>query len=280
MTIRTSGAELPTAEDVIELSRYESQKPTMHYDYLENNDHIFGPIRELAELAEVSTEWCRSIGNAAMSLDELVEAITQTNQGIVAFIHANPDHEVYSRVYDALVPEQDESKTDLIFVFGSELNVCVERAVELYQSGVADTLMVSGNGPHYRENIEPEAVRMARIAIDAGVSPEDIIIEDRSVTLPDNVKRSLDLLETMKWHPKSITLVATDLVLQRARMDWYKFTPWDIEIKTVSPPVQSERFSAAGWHRDDLTVQLVLNEYAKMVIEAKMDLIRSNGSRY
>jgi hypothetical protein len=274
MTVRTSGAELPTPEDVYELARQESQRLPLRFDYLQKNAAIFDPFRELAELAGTSAEWC--LGATAMSLEELHKEIMTTNQAIADFIHDNPEHEVYSRVYEALVPREDDSPTDLIFVFGSELNVRAQKAAELYKNGVADKVMMSGNRPHYRENVEPEAVRMARVAIDAGVPPEAITIEDRSITLPDNVKRSLDLLETMNLQPKSVTLVATNFVLQRAKMEWYKFTPWDIEIKTVSPPVQSARFSADGWHRDDLTVRLVLNEYAKMVIEVKMDLLRTD----
>lgn len=267
---------MPTAEEVVEIFRHESQRSAVRFDYLETNTSIFDAFRELSELAGVSARWTNDY--AAMNLDELVDAIIMTNQGIATFIREHQAHsDLYARVYEALVPAQDDSETELIFVFGSELNVRVERAIELYNSGVADKIMLGGNRPFYSDDIEPEAVRMAQFATDAGVPESAIIIEDKSITLPDNVKRSLDLLETMNWHPKSITLVATNFVLRRAMMDWYKFTPWDIEIKTVSPPVQSERFSASGWHKDDMTVQLVLNEYAKTVIEAKMDLLRRDG---
>lgn len=273
MTIRTSGAELPTAEEVVEILRHESQRFAVRFDYLQKNASVFDAYRELTKLAGVSADWIADY--VEMSLDELAEAIVATHHALIPFIHKHPDPvDLYARVYEALVPAQDDSPSDLIFVFGANSNVRVERAIELYNQVVADKIMLSGNRPYYSDTTEPEAVRMAQFATDAGVPDSALITEDKSITLPDNVKRSLDLLETMSWRPKSITLVATNFVLRRAMMDWYKFTPWDVEIKTVSPPVQSARFSASGWHKDDLTIQLVLNEYAKMVIESKMDMLR------
>jgi hypothetical protein len=92
------------------------------------------------------------------------------------------------------------------------------------------------------------------------------------------VKRSIDLLFTLNWKPASVTLIATDFVLSRAKMDWYKFAPWDVEIKVVAPRSQSANFTKEGWYKNEKTVALVLNEYAKLIIETKVDLMRNDTS--
>ncbi len=118
---------------------------------------------------------------------------------------------------------------------------------------------------------------MATVAIEKGVPLKTLLLEEHSVTLPDNVKRTLDLLESIPWQLASLTIVATNFVLQRARMDWYKFTPWDIQIKAIAAHPQSLKFTEDGWYKDSESIALVLNEYAKLVLESKIDLIRQAG---
>ncbi len=115
---------------------------------------------------------------------------------------------------------------------------------------------------------------MANYGVENGVHIDDIILEENSVTLPDNVKRTIDLLEMMRWHPRSLTIVATDFVLTRARFEWYKFCPWDIAITPIAARPQSPYLNTKNWSKDETAIALVLNEYAKIIIESKMDLIK------
>ena len=60
-------------------------------------------------------------------------------------------------------------------------------------------------------------------------------------------------------------------------MEWYKFTPWSMQVKTVSAHPQSQAFTEDGWHTDKVAATLVLNEYAKLILETKMDLLRRDS---
>jgi uncharacterized SAM-binding protein YcdF (DUF218 family) len=115
---------------------------------------------------------------------------------------------------------------------------------------------------------------MADIAVTHCIPASALILEEKSITLPDNVKKTLDLFEAMRWQPQSITYVITNYAMRRAHMEWYKFTPWDIDIKAVAASQQSPYFAPDTWYNDAHTTSLVLNEYAKLIIESKMDLLR------
>lgn len=62
--------------------------------------------------------------------------------------------------------------------------------------------MATGAAPRWAasqgENNITEAQRMADYAINQSVLADDIIIEDQAISIPDNVKRSIDLWETMQ----------------------------------------------------------------------------------
>jgi hypothetical protein len=272
-TKRTSGAELPSAEELMDILAKESPRIALKYDFVEINSLIFDTHREVSLLAGGDDSWITSFKQ--IDLPTLEKKIKANYQKIITYINTHPNHAgIYERLYTSLVPEQDHSPSDALFVFGAASNARVERAVELYKKGVSNKIIISGHRPHYHPESEPEAVRMAAVAEQAGVPKNDLIIEQQAITMPDNVKRTLDLLISLNWKPASITIIATDFVLSRAKMEWYKFTPWDIDIRVVAAHSQSLNFTKEGWYKDDQTIALVLNEYAKLILETKISLIK------
>lgn len=272
-TTRTSGAELPSAKELTEILSKESPRLALRYDFLDNHASIFDAYKALSVLARSDASWIESYKETDLAL--LLDKINKNHQEIAAYIQTGQARsEIYEKVYASLVPEQDDSASDALFVFGAASNARIERAVELYKQGVSSKIIISGHRPHYGQETESEAVRMAEFAQHAGIPASDLVLEGSAITIPDNVKRSIDLLLTLNWKPASVTLIATDFVLSRAKMDWYKFAPWDVEIKVVAPRSQSVNFAKEGWYKDEKTIALVLNEYAKLILEAKVDLIR------
>lgn len=149
----------------------------------------------------------------------------------------------------------------------------IAKAVELYHACIAPKIMVTGAMPRWvargKNNIT-ESQRMADYAITHGVSADDIIIEDQAISIPDNVKRSIDLWETIQWYPLRITLVASEFNVRRAEMNIYEFTPWPVEIFTASPE-PSPALRADTWITTEHGRRLILNEYAKLIIESAID---------
>jgi hypothetical protein len=276
-TTRTSGAELPSAKELMEILSKESPRLALRYDFLDIHASIFDAYKTLSALAHSDASWIELYKEKDLAL--LLDKINKNHQEIAAYIQANQNQfALYEKVYASLVPEQDDSVSETLFVFGAASNARIERAVELYKQGVSAKIIISGHRPHYGQETESEAVRMVEFAQHAGVPASDLVLEDSAITIPDNVKRSIDLLFTLNWKPASVTLIATDFVLSRAKMDWYKFAPWDVEIKVVAPRSQSANFTKEGWYKNEKTVALVLNEYAKLIIETKVDLMRNDTS--
>lgn len=273
---RINSTQLPSVTEILDILEQESQRKAVHFDFVENNNSLFNAHRELSQLAGSDDSWIDTY--ELDSLSELKEKIDKNNSELLDFIHTNQDHVVlYRSLYSALIPKDDQTKSDALFVFGASTNARIEHAVELYNSDVANRIILSGRSPYYSEGSQSEASRMATFALEHGVPKESLILEEESITLPDNVKRTIDLLESMDWHPSSMTIIATNFVLARATMEWYKFCPWEIMIKPVSARPQSATFTEDGWYKDMDSVAIVLNEYAKIILETKIDLMRQSG---
>lgn len=277
-TTRKSGAELPSASELLAILENESPRQAVKFDFLPTHNSIFDAYREVSQLADVADGW--TINYPSMTLKDLVHAINICNALIVTFIMNNSHDDLYRRLYRSLIPLEDLSESEAVFVFGAASNARIERAIELYNDGVAPKIIISGQRPFYGKSTESEAQRMANLAMERGIPASALILEENSITLPDNVKRSIDLLESIDWRPSALTIVATNFVLQRALMDWYKFTPWNIQIKPVAARPQYQTFTEGGWYSDKETIALVLNEYAKLVLETKIDLLRRDNLLY
>lgn len=273
---RINSTQLPSVTELLDILKQESQRKAVNFDFVKNNNSIFNAHRELSQLAGSDDSWIDTY--ELDSLSELKEKVDKNNSELLDFIRTNEDHvDLYRSFYSALIPKEDQTKSDALFVFGASTNARIERAVELYDSGVANRIILSGRSPYYSEGTQSEASRMAAFAVEHGVPKESLILEEASITLPDNVKRTIDLVESMNWHPSSITIIATSFVLARATMEWYKFCPWEMTIKPVSARPQSTKFTEDGWYMDMDSVAIVLNEYAKIILESKIDLMRQSG---
>lgn len=275
-TQRVSSTQLPSAVELLDILTKESQRYALRYDFIQNHTSIFDIHRQLSSLAHSDDSWIDTY--TELSLDDLVAKIQKNHDEVAQYIAVNQNQNtLYEAFYTALIPNTEQTQTEAIFVFGAATNARIERGVELYEEGIAKKIIISGNGPHYVEGVQSEASRMGAFAQDRGVPAEHLLLEEESVTLPDNVKRTIDLLEELDWKPKSLAVVATNFVLTRAMMEWYKFCPWDITIIPVAAHPQSPKFTAEGWSSDEATVALVLNEYAKIFLESKVDLLRNSG---
>lgn len=273
--VRNSGAELPSAKELTAILSKESPRLAVRHDFLDNNAAIFDIYKKVSALAGSDDTWIDSYKE--MDISTLIDKIKQNHREIAEYIQAHQNFtKIYENLYSSLVPQQDNSASEALFVFGAASNARIEHAVKLYKQGAAPKIIISGHQPHYGQASESEAVRMAKFAQDSGVPASDLVLEENAITIPDNVKRGIDLLMALNWRPANITLVATDFILTRAKMDWYKYAPWDIQIKVTAPQAQSPNFTKEGWHKDSKTIALVLNEYAKLVLETKVDLIQKD----
>lgn len=182
------------------------------------------------------------------------------------------DLDLMRSVYDALAQTDELRPADAIFVFGAPSNARIDMAVEIYDAGYAPKIAISGCGPNWQEGVDgTEAERMADRARQLGVPDEAFIIEKVAPTIPDNAKRTIDLFEATDFQPKSLIIVSSAFVMLRSYIEWMKYTPWDIRLIRIAPPLIDQNKGPELWHTNIDGRNVVINEYAKIFGEACVD---------
>ncbi len=170
--------------------------------------------------------------------------------------------ELFNNLYDYLSEQDSPENADLIFVFGAKSTFRVEKAIDLFDRGYVPKILISGHGPFYEGETQlPEADRLSQFAIEHGVPKECLIIENESVTVPDNVKRSLNLLEKLDVNHKKIILVNSPFCQRRGWVHFQKFSPSGSELIRINTDKVSPQFSRDGWYKDMDGIKTVLKEF-------------------
>lgn len=267
---RMSELELPNADELRIMIQKESPRLAVKRDYLVRNAEVFDKYREVALKAEVdiSVLDCYKM----MSFDGVVDRLHVLTDRLERFLRKPKSYGLAETLYQPLNCTREPERSDLILVFGSAQNLRINKAIDLYQKKFAPKIMTTGAAPHWKSSDISEGDRVAQYAINHGIPESDIIVENRSIATPDNVKRSIDMLEKMNWQPHRIVIVTSEFNARRAYMDVYKFIPWEIQIYSVSPE-PSEELNKHNWIKTERGRRIILNEYAKLIIEDKIDQI-------
>lgn len=253
--------------------RQESPRLARHQDYLDARPWLFTELKRIAHHAGIDTAVFDHY--TVYDFDDTISKLHRFTVQFADYLAQHAHHSEAATLYKVLAKGNPPGLSDAILVFGSAENRRIATAVELYHAGVAPKITIAGASPRWavaysKDTPVAEAWRMAEYALTHGVPARDIIIEDQSISIPDNVKRSIDCWEAMLWCPRRITLVTSEFNVRRAEMNMHKFAPWPVEIFTASPePSPSLRVNT--WIVTDRGRRLILNEYAKIIIESTID---------
>lgn len=277
MSQRSSNLELPKAAEVLEMiGQVESPRLAVRRDLIQDclQRGVFDAIRELQTAAELPDMF--AINRQVDSEDSFSEAILKLHESADATIQAlaegSYEPELLARVYESLAKQDEPVAADAIFVFGAPSNARVEKAAELYSQGLAPKVVISGRGPNWSKDVSStEAGRMGERAEELGVPVEDILLETKAVSIPDNVKRGIDLLDSLSMDSGRLIIVTSAFGLLRASIDWNKFSAQPIELVRVAPPIVDPNLGKDLWHTNDAGRKVVINEYAKIINEAIID---------
>jgi hypothetical protein len=136
------------------------------------------------------------------------------------------------------------------------------KCIYFYIIGDAPKILVSGRSPSYEnENTVSEAESFAQFAIDRGVPKEDIIIEKESITVPDNVKRSLNLLERENIKHSSIILVNSTFSQRRGWAHFNKMSKIGTKLIRANVDKVSDTFSRDGWYKNETGTKVIVKEF-------------------
>ena len=129
----------------------------------------------------------------------------------------------------------------------------VKQALELYRGGYAKYLVLS-SGYVYSFR---EAEVMRALAVDNGVPPSVIVLEQRAASTYQNVAFVDEILRDHQW--RSILLVSSPYHMRRATMVWRKVAP---EVTVIpSPPPQSQFYDHPHAGATLSQIRGILQEY-------------------
>lgn len=147
-------------------------------------------------------------------------------------------------------------KVDLIFIPGTRLRVPADMAAELYAGGLAPYIVVTGG--ENRAGV-PEARTHFAILTNAGVSAEQVIVEDRSTNTLENVTFALPLIEA-KMPLASLTtilVICKWMHSRRVLMTLKRHFPRG--IRYYAHTYEPEGITRNNWHRHPQGAKVLKN---------------------
>ena len=134
-------------------------------------------------------------------------------------------------------------KVDCILALGSHDLRVPERAAELYLQGFAPLLIMSGGLGNFTQGLwtEKEADKFAAVAIEKGVPPEAILIENNSTNTGENIVFTQKLLEEKGLDPQSFIVVQKPYMERRSYATFKKHWPGK-KLLVTSPQISFEAY--------------------------------------
>lgn len=264
--MRTSPTQLPTYKELQKILASEASRVIPHEK--ENRHYAdFSTIIELLKSFNLTTNFFDGDFKFEDFNNEILfdETVTMFNDLMNNILSTQDDLEkrgLFGNLYDYLSQEDTLEKVDLIFVFGAKQTFRIEKAINLYMQGYAPKILVSGRSPSYENtNAISEAEIFANFAIEHGVPRKDIILEKESITVPDNIKRSLNLLEEGNIKHDSIILVNSPFSQRRGWAHFNKMSKVGTKLIRVNVDKVSDTFSRDGWFKNEIGTKIVLKEF-------------------
>lgn len=169
-------------------------------------------------------------------------------------------------ITDYIFLDDFNPKGDIAFVFGTwnAHKESVQKAVDLYKSGLVPKIIFSGGlNPKYSVI---EAPAMALEAIGLGVPQGDILIEDKSTNTLENVVFSLKVIEKEIGldNIKTIVAVAKNYHSRRVLMTLRRHVPRHIKLKVSAYSSEHYSFTKENWTESELGRKKIFEEKEKI----------------
>jgi uncharacterized SAM-binding protein YcdF (DUF218 family) len=140
---------------------------------------------------------------------------------------------------------------DVIIILGGD-SERVPYGVKLYKSNYSDKIIVTGRGAELSK----------KVAIDSGIAPKDIILEDKSTNTYENAQFSRNIM--LQNNFTSVIVVSSPYHMRRASWLFGRVFKND-NITLLYSPVDNSWFKIEKWWTDERSMQAVFDEYAKLI---------------
>ena len=265
---RTSNTELPAAAELASMLKIEAQRP-IPPSKAEKHYPDFRVFIALLEYAGRPSRWFSDATFKTLNHLEANEQGRKLTDVLVAKLLSldagRMPTDLLESVYEYLSESDPAEQADLLFVPGSKTQLRIEKAVELYKQNYAPKLLISGGAPYYKDKQLPEAEWHKRIAVDSGVPTSSILTESRSVSLPDNVRSSLNMLDEQGISYGSILLVNSPYAQRRCWAHFMKYIEEGTKLIRINSDTKPE-LQKEHWYKSESGLRIITNEYAKMRI--------------
>lgn len=184
--------------------------------------------------------------------------------------------EVLKSVTRYLNLEDHFEKADVGIVYGGNKKNPTRptKAMEIYKAGKVSRLLFTGRGPVWKledEDKRTEARAYADFVINRGVNLSDILLEEDAITMADNGRRSLGLLDRLGIKPRSIVIVTSWYCMRRAVGMLWKHMSAEAKIYSA-PAIPAEgSFTLNSWYKNPDGIRTVFNEFVKMRMAVDLD---------
>ncbi len=191
---------------------------------------------------------------------EIIEAAFHTLQS--TDLNENILEKLY-KLWDYLAAADPLEKADLIYVFGGISDLAVREAIRLKKAGYAPKILFSGkHGSYMKDTDVTEAEKYASMAIEEGVSSDEIILEKESINTVENVVNSCKLLQELNLVPSSIIAVSLPYHMKRASLTLR--AGMDFDFKLIRHPGPSAKYTRETYFKDKNGWSYICNEYIKL----------------
>ena len=177
-------------------------------------------------------------------------------------------------IWDYLCLNEPLQKADCIVGFGNFNTDIARRAAELYHAGFATKVLFTGGLGRNTEGLlpEPEAVRFAKAAMEAGVPEADIILEPDSTNTKENILFTREKLEKLGLPHGRILGVHQPFMERRIKAAMGVYWP-ELDFQVTSPQVTIAQYLERAGQQGvspNASVSVIVGDFQRMDLYAKL----------
>lgn len=165
-------------------------------------------------------------------------------------------------ITDLVFVNKDQlESSDIIVVPGGSHPQLIERAAELFHSGLAPYILPSGG---YNSKInQTEWDYLSEIAINMGVPQESILKEDQAKSTFDNARNSWEIIKERNIEVRKVIMICKAQHSRRALMTYQTIFPLDIRF-LIDPIIDKNNITRENWYLDEIKIRAVMGEMEKI----------------
>jgi uncharacterized SAM-binding protein YcdF (DUF218 family) len=161
------------------------------------------------------------------------------------------------------------SPADVLLVLGSHDTRVAERAAEVFLSGLAPTVVFSGNLGALTSDLwtRPEAEIFADVAAARGVPRDRMLLETRATNTGENVVLSRALLAERGLRPRTAIAVQKPYMERRTLATFHARWP-ELEVMVTSPQMSFDAYPSGDITRESV-IDIMTGDFQRLIVYAE-----------